>query len=242
MDPAGEPALNPDPVAGWKPLYFALLASVLAHALVLGVPVQLADLIAMRPPPLELLRLPSIAQNREQAEPELAPAPAPPPQHHSKAQAAKPAAEREVLTIPTPPEANVRPSAPSPPSPPLPKASVSAAVEPGASSPPPTAADNGRLVEGYKQALAEYIGRQRSYPRLAQMRGWEGTVLLRLRLEPDGRLLEALLERSSGHELLDSQALQMARRLTTWPPPPDALKEREINVLVPVTFRLQKQP
>jgi TonB family protein len=45
---------------------------------------------------------------------------------------------------------------------------------------------------------------------------------------------------SSGHDVLDRQALVMARRLSSWPLPPDELREREITVLVPVEFRLRK--
>jgi TonB family protein len=45
---------------------------------------------------------------------------------------------------------------------------------------------------------------------------------------------------SSGHDVLDQQALVMARGLSPWPLPPDELREREITVLVPVEFRLQK--
>ena len=103
----------------------------------------------------------------------------------------------------------------------------------------PAANDNRRL-EAYIRSLTEIIGRQRTYPRLARVRGWEGTVILRLQLLPGGRLHEVVMANSSGHDVLDRQALVMARRLSSWPLPPDKLREREITVLVPVEFRLRK--
>ena len=112
-----------------------------------------------------------------------------------------------------------------------------------ASKPTPaseSAANDNRRLDAYIRSLTEIIGRQRAYPRLARVRGWEGTVILRLQLLPGGRLHEVVMANSSGHDVLDRQALVMARRLSSWPLPPDELREREITVLVPVEFRLQK--
>jgi len=114
----------------------------------------------------------------------------------------------------------------------------SVASKPTAASEP--AADDNRRLDVYIQSLTEIIGRQRTYPRLARVRGWEGTVILRLQLLPGGRLHEVVMVNSSGHDVLDRQALVMARRLSSWPLPPGDLREREITVLVPVEFRLQK--
>lgn len=44
------------------------------------------------------------------------------------------------------------------------------------------------------------------YPGFAQRRGWEGTVLLRVRVDSNGRPREVSIERSSGHALLDRSA------------------------------------
>jgi len=112
------------------------------------------------------------------------------------------------------------------------------ASKPTAASEP--AANDNRRLDAYIRSLTEIIGQQRTYPRLARVRGWEGTVILRLQLLPGGRLHEVVMAHSSGHDVLDRQALVMARRLSSWPLPPDELREREITVLVPVEFRLRK--
>ena len=49
------------------------------------------------------------------------------------------------------------------------------------------------------------------YPYLARRNGWEGKVLIRVVLGGDGRLLHAEIQESSGHEVLDQDALQVLR-------------------------------
>ena len=69
------------------------------------------------------------------------------------------------------------------------------------------------------------------YPPEAIARGIEGETILILRYAADGKLLDARIARSSGHEILDQAALRAVRatpRLTDGP--------RE--VLFPVTFAL----
>ena len=72
------------------------------------------------------------------------------------------------------------------------------------------------------------------------MQGWQGAVTMRLRVAPSGRLIDAEVHASSGHEALDRQALAMAAKPERFPPPPEGLRESEIAVLVPVVFRLER--
>ena len=55
-----------------------------------------------------------------------------------------------------------------------------------------------------------------------------------------GKLIEAKVEGSSGHPVLDTQALEMVKRVAALPAPPEGLREREFAVLVPVVFRLER--
>jgi TonB family protein len=70
------------------------------------------------------------------------------------------------------------------------------------------------------------------------MRGWEGAVMLELRLAPSGRLLGAELHTSSGYPMLDEQALAMAARVEQFPAPPEGLSSPDMAVLLPIVFRL----
>jgi protein TonB len=96
------------------------------------------------------------------------------------------------------------------------------------------------LLAGYGSSVSRLLARYREYPRLAAMRGWEGTVTMRLKVGANGRLMEAQVDSSSGHAMLDTQALEMVKRIAELPPPPEGLRNREFAVLVPVVFRLQR--
>mgnify|MGYP002625231628 CR=1 FL=1 len=51
------------------------------------------------------------------------------------------------------------------------------------------------------------------YPRRAREQGWEGVVLLHLAITEQGDVVEATVKKSSGHDMLDNQALQTIQHL-----------------------------
>jgi protein TonB len=102
-----------------------------------------------------------------------------------------------------------------------------------------TAPPSPELLAGYGRSISELLGRYRSYPRIAQMRGWEGSVTMRLTVAPGGKLVEAKVEASSGHDVLDDEAMKMVGKVASLPSPPEGLRDREFAVRVPVVFRLR---
>jgi len=78
------------------------------------------------------------------------------------------------------------------------------------------------------------------YPPLAQRRGWEGAVLLRVVVDEDGLVREVALESSSSHSLLDAAALKAVRR---WRFQPARRGNRPVadEVRVPIRFKLEKR-
>jgi len=105
---------------------------------------------------------------------------------------------------------------------------------------PPETAPSAELLAGYGKRVSDALSRYKEYPRIAQMRGWEGAVTMRLRVAPSGRLVDAQLYTSSGYEVLDKQAMAMATRAAQLPAPPEGLNGAEVAVLVPVVFRLER--
>lgn len=83
--------------------------------------------------------------------------------------------------------------------------------------------------------LAKYF----RYPRLAQRRGWEGTVILSVRVLPDGRLTDIRIERSSGRSLLDHAAFQSLAHIERLPELAGQLGENGVALEIPVTYRLE---
>jgi protein TonB len=102
------------------------------------------------------------------------------------------------------------------------------------------APDGGSLAQ-YRLALIGAAKRHKLYPSHAIERGWQGRVDVRLVLGANGELAGALVQRSSGHDLLDRQALEMMRKAAALTPIPPALRNREFAVEVPVLFELKSE-
>jgi protein TonB len=113
---------------------------------------------------------------------------------------------------------------------------VTPAAEPSAAAPRPQS----ELLAGYRQRLSELFARHQEYPRVAAMRGWEGEVRLRLKVARKGNLLAVHLDHSSGFDVLDHHALAMLEALAGLPPLPEALDSNEIQVVVPINYKLKK--
>jgi protein TonB len=96
------------------------------------------------------------------------------------------------------------------------------------------------LLAAYRQRLTQLLAGQHEYPRIAALRGWEGEVRLRLRVARKGNLLGVVLDHSSGFDVLDQHALAMLAALGGLPPVPEGLDGNEIQVVVPVSYKLNK--
>ena len=96
------------------------------------------------------------------------------------------------------------------------------------------------LLAAYRQRLTELLAGPREYPRIAALRGWEGEVRLRLRVARKGNLVGVVLDRSSGFDVLDQHALAMLAGLGSLPPLPEGLEGSEIQIVVPVSYKLNK--
>lgn len=77
------------------------------------------------------------------------------------------------------------------------------------------------------------------YPPGALAKGWEGLVLLRLRVNAKGNVQTVLIERSSGHEVLDRAAYRAARNWQFFPAR-EAGVPVAADVKVPVVFARER--
>jgi protein TonB len=125
---------------------------------------------------------------------------------------------------------------------------------PGVSAPNPLATETGApgsgggrsggrvidpaALEHYVQALSRRLSADQEYPRQAQIRGNEGTVLVQVRISAQARIIGVTIARSSGYALLDAEAVAKLQRLRALPSPPDGAVGRDFSVIVPIDFRL----
>jgi len=86
--------------------------------------------------------------------------------------------------------------------------------------------------------LQTRLSRYLVYPPLARSRGWEGTVLLGLRVESNGHLERIRIEHSSGYAVLDNSALNSLNRLNRLAEASSWLNGRGLDMQLPVIYRL----
>lgn len=169
-----------------------------------------------------------------------------------KARQSLPVPAQRAASVPVPAAGPANPSVPSP-APPASRATSAGPVVTGEALPrsPAVVAESagdtaaaarrqGDLLAAYRQRVSDLLARQQEYPRVAAMRGWEGEVRLRLRVARKGSLLGIQLDHSSGFDVLDQHAVSMLERLAGLPALPDALEANEIQVVVPINYKLKK--
>ena len=99
-------------------------------------------------------------------------------------------------------------------------------------------ADTKNMRAQYGALLAQEITKFKQYPSLAKQTRQQGVVILQLQMNSLGALISAKVYQSSTYELLDNQALEMVKKATPFSQPPIDLREHDLSVLVPVSFRL----
>jgi len=185
---------------------------------------------------------------------EQPPAPRAPGNRPSARQPAAPAAptaggvpaRQEAPTIAEPLSAELIPAARDAPPPDqvaaaegAPAAQQSPAVPgPGGTGVPAAAAKPGAEIAAYQLILSSLrvrIVEGIRYPVIARVNGWEGTVIVSVRLDAAGRLEQAIVRQSSGHEVLDRAAAALLKKVT----PVENPLSSPITIEIPIVYELK---
>jgi protein TonB len=86
--------------------------------------------------------------------------------------------------------------------------------------------------------LQTNLSRYLAYPPLARQRGWEGTVLLGLRVDSDGHIEGVHVTNSSGYAILDNSALNSLTQISRLAETVVWLNGKGIDMQLPVIYRL----
>jgi len=92
----------------------------------------------------------------------------------------------------------------------------------------------------YRLALAKEARRYKRYPALARERNWEGVVTVTISIPMPGALPLVALGKSSGHEILDRQALEMIGQAVLAAALPESLRGKAVSVSLPVRYSLDE--
>jgi protein TonB len=88
----------------------------------------------------------------------------------------------------------------------------------------------------YKYNMTSLIAKAVRYPEAACQERLEGVALVAFIVAADGRIMSRRITKSSGHAVLDREALQAIDRVKALPPFPPFVKERQLNFDVPLRF------
>jgi protein TonB len=236
------PAPLPPPRGDASRWVLCALAIVLLHAgaMIAAVTWQAPVELSEPPPPAILIDLAPEPLVRPIPPPIPPPEPKPPPSPHEP-----------VVTLPSPPLPPFKPRpvqrrvepppkpaiAPSRPAVAPPPAA--APVAPQAPPPPVVTQSSPNVVADFQQAMLLHLERAKRYPREAQLRREQGTVYLRFRMDRSGRVLSAMIDRSSGYPDLDAEVLDMINRAQPLPPIPPEIAQSQLELVAPVRFSLR---
>lgn len=218
----------------WRAGGLSLGAVLLAH---LGVLWGLLQLEGARPAVLATATLQVNLLTSDPVPPPQAAPPSPPVTTPPRPPAPVPPARKTVIAVPAPPQAETQPTL----APPEPEAQVSPepappAPAPEASMPVPPAppAPQPRLI-----AASDIVCPTPAtvdYPPVSEQLGEQGTALVRVLIDAQGRPRDAALHQTSGHPRLDRAALAGVRSLRCQPYT-EAGVAQAVWVLAPIEFR-----
>ncbi len=166
--------------------------------------------------------------------------PEPPAEPPPKAEKAVPRVQTQALVAQAPinvPDNSNLPASDEGLLPPTPAGTGTPGPAPVVAPPPPPPPPPAPVIQAKVGAdFAHKPGLE--YPRLARREEWEGTVVLRAQILPNGHVGGVSVQKSSGHSVLDDAALAAAR---TWSFQPATQGGQPVagTVIFPVQFKLQ---
>ncbi len=90
----------------------------------------------------------------------------------------------------------------------------------------------------YTKVIKEKIYNSWIYPLSAQQNFIQGSLLIVFRLDKNGNLIDCNIEKSSGHEILDTQALKAIRLANPFPPFPENITVQLLNINASFVYQL----
>lgn len=91
----------------------------------------------------------------------------------------------------------------------------------------------------YQTILRTILEQNKRYPANARKRRQEGVVRLWFKVNKQGKLLEYKIASSSGYRMLDKEVEKLIQRVSPLPKIPDAINRNEIEVNVPIAFKIK---
>lgn len=96
-----------------------------------------------------------------------------------------------------------------------------------------------RVWTKYTNEIRKKIAETKDYPSEAREKGQEGKIYLSFKLGRKGEVLQLLIDRSSGNNILDDAARKAVSNAQPFPPIPKKLNKKYASFKIPVSFILR---
>ena len=100
--------------------------------------------------------------------------------------------------------------------------------------------DEGSLAQ-YRLQIISAARKYKRYPRVAMDNNWEGDVVVRMVIGANGMISALSIKTSSGHEVLDQQALDMFKKAKPMVQIPPSLRGKEFILELKAIYNLKDQ-
>lgn len=101
-----------------------------------------------------------------------------------------------------------------------------------------TSGGNKGATASYYTQLAAVLAQNKRYPRASRRRNEEGVVTVSFVAHADGQITNTDIIKSSGYRRLDNAVLDMLKRATPLPKFSSDMKESQLAITLPVSFKL----
>lgn len=96
------------------------------------------------------------------------------------------------------------------------------------------------MLSRYEQLISRWIQQYKVYPPEARQQGLQGEAIIRIRIDRQGNIRYFVLEKETGHVMLDRAVITMLKRANPVPPAPENYPAGTLlEFLVPVSFKLE---
>jgi TonB family protein len=93
--------------------------------------------------------------------------------------------------------------------------------------------DKSRYMKAHFSYIKDLIYKHLIYPVTAKKMGWEGKVITTFVVSSEGYVKDVRISKSSGHEILDENAVKAIKNASPFPKPPV-----EAQIIIPILYRL----
>jgi TonB family protein len=93
----------------------------------------------------------------------------------------------------------------------------------------------------YFSLVAQTVNKSKRYPRQAYSLNQEGTVVLRVKLDKQGKVLDVKVLEKAPYKSLTNASLDAINSIKKFPPIPDELGVEEVAFNIPIEYKIQMQ-